>query len=171
MRVLWCFTGAGHFLRECVQELGRLSNSHEITCLISNAGEEVVNAYGLLEEIEGACKEVVYERNQGYSTPLSGSKRFDAAVVAPATANTVAKVVCGVADSAVSNVVSQFMKRKIMVVFLPTDQEKVVETFLPGGKKSRVYCRTIDLFNVEKLKKLEFVEVAAWPAEIKKILG
>ena len=121
MRILWCVTGAGHFLAECVENFEKLSKKHYVTCVISNAGLEVAKAYGVLSKIKKLSKDVILEKQQGYSTPLSGSQKFDVAIVAPCTANTCAKIVGGVSDSAVSNITSQFLKRRIPVVILPTD--------------------------------------------------
>lgn len=166
MKILWCITGAGHFLPECVSEFEEIAKTHELACILSNAGKEVAETYCLTERIEKLCETTISEKQQGYSTPLSGSIRFDAAVIAPATANTLAKLALGIADSAVTNIASQFIKRKIPVILLPTDYESQVTTTLPSGRKVKVHCRDADLKNVEVLKKEEGINIITNPKDI-----
>jgi dihydromethanopterin reductase (acceptor) len=39
MRIAWCITGAGHLLQESVNVLVELSKKHDVTVLLSGAGE------------------------------------------------------------------------------------------------------------------------------------
>ncbi len=52
MRIAWGITGAGHLLQESVNILVELSKKHEVTVLLSKAGEEVLKMYGLFETVE-----------------------------------------------------------------------------------------------------------------------
>ncbi len=170
MKILWCVSGAGHYLEEIVKEFEIISREHEVSAVTSLAGEEVLKAYGLFERVLGFCCEVFFEKNLGYSTPLSGSGKFKVAVVAPATANTCAKAALGISDSALTNIIAQFTKRRINVIILPSDQGKEVETKIPSGRKIKVYCRKIDLKNVEKLRKSDYITVISNPRQIRKSL-
>lgn len=170
MKILWCVTGAGHFLTECVLEFEEIAKKHEVTCLLSRAGREVVESYGLSERIRQLSQDCIKEQDQGASTPLSGSIRFHAAVIAPASANTCAKLAYGVADSAATNIASQFIKRKIHLVILPTDYEPEITTTLPNAKKVNVHCRRIDIENTETLKKEKGVTVITDPKKISSAL-
>ena len=132
MKILWCITGAGHLLQECVEVMEK--SRDEITVALSSAGEEVAGMYGLLDRINKAGVETVLEREQGKSFPASGrmaKKEYDMLVVAPCTANTIAKIANGIADSLASNLVAQAQKNEIPVVILPTDIEKSQKTKIP----------------------------------------
>ncbi len=52
MRIAWGITGAGHLLQESVNILVELSKTHEVTVLLSGAGEEVLKMYGLFETVQ-----------------------------------------------------------------------------------------------------------------------
>jgi flavoprotein len=73
-------------------------------------------------------------------------------VVAPCSANTAAKIALGIADSLVTNIVSQALKSCVKVVVLPTDAEPEVTGKTVSGKDVRIRCRRVDLENVERLK-------------------
>jgi len=46
MKILWCITGAGHFLEEVCKILNADKRKNTITtCAISSAGEEVIKMY------------------------------------------------------------------------------------------------------------------------------
>ena len=52
MKIAWGITGAGHLLQESVNILVELSKEHEVTVLLSGAGEEVLKMYGLFEIVK-----------------------------------------------------------------------------------------------------------------------
>jgi dihydromethanopterin reductase (acceptor) len=132
--IVWCVTGAGQFLEESCEFIKKLSErEHKITLAFSGAGYEVARMYGM-EGIKKYAKSVVLEEEQGRSAPFSGrlnKKNYDFVVVAPATANTVAKIVYGIADTLVTNIVAQAGKQNIPVFILPTDAKKYQETKIP----------------------------------------
>jgi len=132
MKILWCITGAGHFLEECVEVMEK--SRDDVTVAFSSAGEEVARIYGLLERIDKLSVETVLEREQGKSFPVCGRMakgEYQLLVVAPCTANTVAKTVYGIADSLISNLIAQAQKSGTPVVILPTDFEKLESTKIP----------------------------------------
>ena len=134
MKILWCVTGAGHYLEECAEKLEGLADKEEVTLVFSGAGKEVAVMYGLFDRMCRCAERIILEEEQGASSPFVGTltrKEFDRVVVAPCTANTVAKIVHGVADSLVTNIVAQAGKAKIPVYLLPTDSVKTQETVLP----------------------------------------
>ena len=149
MRVLWCVTGGEYLLRECVELMGELG---EVTIVLSSAGEEVAGMYGFIDKIKAAAEEVVCEGGQPACAPIvMRLVSYDRVVVAPCTANTVAKVVSGIADSLVSNIVAQALKVGVEVVVLPTDAVKETKGETVVGEEIKITCRDVDLRNVESL--------------------
>ena len=134
MKILWCVTGAGQFLSESLEAVNKSAQAGQVTLVFSRAGYEVCRMYGLLSEIETKYSDIILEEKQGASSPLVGRlsrKEYDKVVVAPCTANTTAKIACGIADSLVSNIVAQAGKCKVPVYVLPTDAVKKQKTRLP----------------------------------------
>ncbi|MBN2014082.1 MAG: hypothetical protein JW778_02780 [Candidatus Altiarchaeota archaeon] len=134
MHVLWCVTGAGHLLQESADFMRKNMRGNKIAVAFSGAGCEVAEMYGLLDQIERDFKDVFMEDEQGSSSPLVGrlaKKEYDLVIVSPCTANTVAKIVTGVADSLVSNIAAQAVKSGTPLHVVPTDYKKTQETMLP----------------------------------------
>ena len=74
----------------------------------------------------------------------------------PATANTVAKIVVGIADTLVTNAVAQANKADIPIYIFPVDQKPgSLTTVLPSGESFTLTAREVDLVNVEKLKAMK----------------
>jgi flavoprotein len=162
MTILWCITGAGHLLDECVEKIERISETAEVTVVFSDAGYEVAVMYGLFERIKKYAGEIIIERNQGKSSLFVGrlyKKEFEKIIVAPCTANTTAKIAHGIADSLVANIVAQAGKADIPAYILPTDTLNVLKTKLPSGKAITIHCRDIDMENTKLLSKIGGITV------------
>lgn len=135
----WAITGAGHFLEEVFTVMREARRKAQVTAFISGAAEEVVRIYGLWEKLQEICdgshySEVFTDRGEGASAIHAGRLArgvYSVLVVAPATANTVAKVSVGIADTLVTNVVAQALKGGVPVLILPTDQSETALTTLP----------------------------------------
>ena len=140
MKIMWGITGAGHLLKESINVLNKLSKKHEITIIFSNAGLEVVKLYGYYKKIEKIIKQnpnnrLILEDDQKYSYPLSGKlthQKYDLIIISPTTANTTAKIVHGIADTLITNVVAQSGKGQIPLIIVPVDQKQgLIKTTLP----------------------------------------
>ncbi|MBE6485900.1 MAG: hypothetical protein E7Z85_03555 [Methanosphaera stadtmanae] len=140
MKIMWGITGAGHLLNESITVLNKLSKKHDLTVIFSNAGLEVVKLYGYYTKIEQMISKnpdnkMVFEDDEKYSYPLSGKltyEKYDLIVISPTTANTVAKIVNGIADNLITNVVAQSGKGQIPLMIVPVDQESgLITTILP----------------------------------------
>lgn len=140
MKILWAFTGAGHLLKESIDVLDKLSYTHQITIATSHAAEEVIRLYGyddLLNEIisRNENNSFVRQKDQEHSYPFSGKlthNKFDIIIVSPTTANTTAKIVHGIADTLVTNIVAQSGKGQIPTIIMPVDQkEGIITTIIP----------------------------------------
>ena len=71
---------------------------------------------------------------------------YDFLLIAPATANTVAKIVYGIADTLVTNTVSQTAKGKTPIFILPVDQKRgTVKTAAPSGRAFELTMREVDV--------------------------
>ncbi|WP_407454896.1 dihydromethanopterin reductase (acceptor) [Methanobrevibacter sp.] len=140
MRIGFAFTGAGHLLRESVQLAEKLAKEHEVTVFLSGAAEEVLKMYGLYERIEritgGKYRELATDSNQKFSYPITGRLsigKYDLLIVSPTTANTVSKIVHGIADTLVTNAVAQSGKGAVPVYMVPVDiHPGPVDTVLPS---------------------------------------
>jgi flavoprotein len=81
-------------------------------------------------------------------------------VIAPATSNSVAKFVCGLSDSLISNLFAHAGKNRVPIVVLPTDIAPEMDTIAPKKKTIKVYPRPIDLENTARLREFPGVTVA-----------
>jgi dihydromethanopterin reductase (acceptor) len=115
------------------------AEGHSITTFMSRAGEEVSRMYGLDEAVneisDGTYLNEVYrDSNQGASFPKIGRfnvGRYDIFILMPATSNTVAKIVYGIADTLVTNCAAQAMKGGIPSLIVPVDWEQKVTSEMP----------------------------------------
>jgi dihydromethanopterin reductase (acceptor) len=142
MRVAWCITGAGHFLRESFEvfkDLREKNKELKVTSFVSLAAEEVIKMYGLQNDLLNIStgsylEECFYEREQGSSFPKAGRfllNKYDALVVTPATSNTIAKLAYGIADTLVTNAVAQAVKGNVPVFIVPVDIEGHIDSKMP----------------------------------------
>jgi dihydromethanopterin reductase (acceptor) len=154
VQVAWVITGAGHFLKETFDVMGRLvrGNKVTVTTYLSSAGKQVVKMYGLWSKLEqispgGYLQEILTENRDDPGFSHAGRfalNLYDALVVSPASGNTVAKIVCGIADTLATNAVAQAQKGEVPVYVVPTDQkEGFVETTLPY-RVDRRECKLCD---------------------------
>ena len=151
MRIGFACTGAGHLLRESVQVAEKLAKDHEVTIFLSGAAEEVLKMYGLYERVErltgGKYRELATDSNQKFSYPITGRLslgKYDLLIVSPATANTVSKIVYGIADTLVTNAVAQSGKGAVPVYMVPVDiHPGPIDTVLPS-KIEASKCQSCD---------------------------
>ncbi len=164
----WGITGAGAFLRECVDIILSIPKER-IDIFLSKAGEEVLKIYRLWDSLKGY--NLVLDRSA--SSPSCGffySGLYSVLVVAPATSNTVAKMVCGIADTLITNIFAQAGKAGIPSIVLPTDVDEGLISFSPSGKKITLNRRKVDEDNISKLKEMEGVRIAYSLRELKDAL-
>lgn len=151
MRIGFAFTGAGHLLNESVQVAEKLAEEHEVTIFLSGAAEEVLKMYGLYDRVVkltgGKYRELATDSNQKFSYPITGRLslgKYDLLIVSPATANTVSKIVHGIADTLVTNAVAQAGKGAVKTYMVPVDiHPGPVDTVLPS-KMEISKCQNCD---------------------------
>ncbi len=155
-RLAWAISGSGHYIEECVEFLLTLDS---VDLYVSQAGEEVLKMYGI--ELSDLRNKMPVYRDKTASCPPVGhfyKGYYHTFVLAPATSNTVAKCVLGIADSLVTNLYSQAGKCRVQSIVYPCDIAPEMETTAPSGKVM-VYPRKIDLAGTEKLRDFEYTTV------------
>jgi flavoprotein len=167
-RIAWAITGAGHLLAESAEHLLRRSN---VDIFLSRAAEEVVRMYQLQEHIYNRSAKVYRETLSSSPLVVRFSRgTYRVLVVAPGTSNSVAKFVCGISDSLVTNLFAQAGKSRVPIIVLPTDLASEMDSVGPHGDLIKVYPRPIDLENTEKLKRFPGVTVVSNVEEIERCL-
>ena len=163
-RIAWGITGSGHYLRECLSIINELNN---VDLFLSAAAAEVLSMYGHeVSELRSQLK--VFRDTTASAVPVEFfyQGHYQAVVIAPATSNTVAKMVYGISDTLITNIYAQAGKCRIPSVIFACDTEPVLESEAPDGMVM-VYPRKIDLDNVEHLKSFENTTVVSTMASLK----
>lgn len=176
LRVVWGITGSGDKLRETVAAMAAVAEEFdvEITAAASIAGDQVLRWYRLREAVDAIATSVKVEKHANLPF-IAGALQigeFDCLVVAPASANTVAKIVHGVADTMLTNAVGLTAKSETPSYIMPTDvRPGWVETELPDGERLKLRVRAVDAENVGRLREMEGISVFESPSEIEGILN
>ncbi|MBN2204428.1 MAG: archaeoflavoprotein AfpA [Thermoleophilia bacterium] len=175
LKVVWGITGSGDLMPETVAAMAKVRETQdvEITALLSKEAVKVIRWYKLWEEVERISRKVIIEEDA--NTPFIVGPmqigRFDCFLVAPATANTTAKVAHGIADTIITNAVAQVGKTDIPIMMLPVDQRSgTTVTTRPGGEKLTLRIRAIDVENAERVRKIEGLDVLGGVDEIADVL-
>lgn len=166
-RLAWAVTGSGHYLEECLEIIRDLK---EVDLFYSKAGEEVVRMYS--HDPKGLNPEGrVYHDRAASAPPVGLFYRGDyhTLVVAPATSNTVAKMVLGISDTLVTNVFAQAGKCRIPSIVLACDTESEVDTPAPD-RMVRLWPRAVDLEHTHKLRSFEATTVVESADKLKAAL-
>ena len=168
-RIAWAITGAGHALNECVDVLLKIERTD---VFLSRAGDEVLRIYALHERIEKS-RTRIYRENQA-SSPVVGrfaGGKYSVLVIAPATSNSVAKLVCGISDSLVTNLFAQAGKSRIPAIVYPTDLAPEMDSVGFHGEPIKIYPREIDLENTAILRTFAGVHVVSNREELEQCLA
>ncbi len=174
--MVWGITGAGGYLAGSLSIMKKINRDSdvEITVLLSKSAEMVVKWYKLWADLKSSFTRVKIEKNANVpfmAGPLQIG-RYDLFFVSPATANTVAKIAYGIADTLITNCVAQTTKSTTPVYIYPTDQElSSGETYDPYGNKVTISTRQLDVENVKRIDTIEGLTVLKHPAEIEAIVA
>lgn len=175
LKILWGVTGSGDKIENTVNIMLKLQEEYDldVRVALSKNGEKVARIYEVWEPLKKVCKEVLIERGPNepwLAGPLQMGK-YDIFLVCPATANTTAKIAHGIADTLISNCVSQALKANREVYIYPVDQKPgETTTILPDGKELTLTIRNIDLENSEKLKRMKGITVISQLEDIEGII-
>lgn len=175
-RIAWGITGSGDQMIETYSILVDIKNRTGVEAMVflSKEGETVMKWYHLWDKIQNDFPN--FKVDAGPNSPfIAGPLQmgyYDFLLIAPATANTVAKIVYGIADTLVTNAVSQTAKGETPIFILPVDQKRgSVKTSAPSGRAFELNMREVDVTNSEKLSQMENIRVLANPYEIYDIFG
>lgn len=152
-RLAWAITGSGHYLRECIDIIHTL---HDVDLFLSKAAAEVMQQYGYKHNVGK-----VFQDKTASSVPveLFYQGHYHSLVIAPATSNTIAKMVCGISDNLVTNLYTQAGKARIPSIIFACDTAPELDSDAPRDNVVTVYPRKIDLDNVAKIKTFEATTV------------
>lgn len=179
LKVAWGITGAGDLLPETIQNIKETLQDYKhvkLYVFLSKAAQKVVKCYGLSKDLTNISDKIYFEIDANTTEPfyyIPGAlqlRKFKIFLVCPATANTVAKIVTGIADTLITNSVAQAAKANVPIYILPIDHDKGKQTtILPSGNKLELEMRQVDLHNTFQLSKMRSIYVFTDPSEIKTI--
>ena len=175
--LIWGMTGTGYLIKESIDLMKTLQEEFQdkinITVMLSKEGAVVVKWYKQWDYLHEVIKKVRVEitpNNPFLAGPLQLGK-YDLFIVCPVSANSVAKIVYGIADTLITNCVAQAIKGGVMVYLFPSDQHvEPIVTSRPDGSPLILKIRDIEIENVNKLKKMEGISVISDFSEIKRII-
>ena len=140
-RVAWGITGSGDRLVEVIAIMKQIKKQYQddvrITVYLSAAGNQVVHFYKLAKDLKENFEKVRVEVNSNVPTLAvqMQSGKIEFLLIAPTTANTVAKIVAGITDTLLTNATIMSLKSFVPVYIVPCDYKGNENT----GKKRR--CR------------------------------
>jgi len=176
LKIVWGITGSGDLLPETFEVMSELSKTgdFEVTAILSKAAVKVVKWYRLWDKLSSIAGKVLLEEdaNTPFIVGALQTGKFNCFIVAPATANTVAKIVNGIADTIITNAVAQAHKANLDIYILPVDQKPgTTTTILPSGKTLELKMRDVDVENTSKLRKMKGIHTLEKPEEIKTVVN
>ncbi|WP_017980977.1 archaeoflavoprotein AfpA [Methanocaldococcus villosus] len=175
MKIAWGITGCGDKIEEVVNLMIKLKNKYnlDIDVYTSKSGKVVLKWYKLWDLLKDEFYDVRVEvdANAPFLPGKLQTGKYDLFIVAPATANTVAKIAHCIADTLITNSVAQAVKAKVPVyIFPPDNRVGEIETIIPGGKKLKLYIRKEDVENVNKLREMDGIYVIDNVEDIEKVI-
>ncbi len=176
-KLMWGITGTGYLIKESIDLMKELQETYkeniDVTVMLSKEGAVVVKWYKqwvYLTQVVKKVKVEVTANNPFFAGPLQ-IRKYDIFIVCPVSANSVAKIVVGIADTLITNCVAQSIKGGFPVYLLPSDQHfEPIVTSKPDGTPLILKIRDIEIENIGKLKKLEGIVVFPDFSEIKKTI-
>jgi archaeoflavoprotein AfpA len=172
-RVAWGITGSGDRLVETIEVMKEIKKQYQdeirITVYLSKAGNQVIHFYGLAKDLKETFDKVRVEVNSNVPTLAVQlqSGKIEFLLIAPTTANTVAKIATGIADTLLCNATIMSLKSFVPVYILPCDYEEgVTVTQLPDGSEMRIQVRKEDVENTKKLAAMDGIVILEKPEEI-----
>lgn len=174
-KMVWGITGTGYLLKESIDLMKDLkeNNDIEFTVMLSKEGAVVVKWYKqweYLNEVIGKVRVEITPNNPFLAGPLQLGK-YDLFLVCPLSANSVAKIVYGIADSLITNCIAQAIKGGVTAYIFPSDQHlEPIVTSRPNGSPLVLKIRDIEIENIQKIKRMEGIVVLSDFDDIKRTI-
>ncbi len=174
-KVMWGMTGTGYVLQESIDLMKELQDDFDIdlTVILSKEGAAVVKWYKKWTALTEAVKKVKVEKTPNipfYAGPLQLGN-YDLFLTCPVSANSVAKIVYGIADTLITNCIAQAIKGGQTVYIFPSDQDtEPIVTSRPDGSPLILKIRDIEIENIKKLKLMEGILVINKFEDIRKLI-
>lgn len=175
-RAAWGITGSGDRLVETIETMKQINKQYQddvrTTVYLSKAGNQVIHFYGLAKDLKENFDNIRVENNSNVPTLAVQlqSGKIEFLLIAPTTANTVAKIATGIADTLLCNAAIMALKSFIPVYILPCDyKEGVTTTQLPDGSEMRIQVRKEDVENTKKLAAMEGIAILEKSEEIRDV--
>ena len=174
-KIVWAITGTGYVLQESIDLMRKLQEKYgvELIVLLSKEGETVVKWYKKWKILTEVVERIKVEKTANlpfYAGPLQLGN-YDMFIVCPTSANSVAKIVYGIADSLITNCVAQAIKGGQTVYIFPSDQDlEPIVTSRPDGSPLVLKIRDIEIENIKRLKNLEGIFVFSEFSQIEKVI-
>jgi archaeoflavoprotein AfpA len=176
-KVAWGISGAGDKIADILEVMKDVKKQSEdlvdIDVYLSKAADTMLKFYRLEDELKKNFLKVQVELNS--NSPFLASwlqiRKYEFLLIAPASSNTVAKIVNGIGDTLLTNSAIMSLKAFVPVYILPTDfRESIVYTKLPNGKEMKLRVRKEEADQVRKLEVMEDVHVLESPKKMRKTL-
>ncbi|MHA1985275.1 MAG: flavoprotein [Promethearchaeota archaeon] len=173
--IIWGITGTGYLLDECIEIMKEMQEDPnvDLTVILSKEGAAVVKWYKKWLALTETVQKVKVEKTPNipfYAGPLQIGK-YDMFLVCPVSANSVAKIAFGIADTLITNCVAQAIKGGMVVHLFPSDQDlEPITTTRPDGSPLVLKIRDIELENIKKLKEMEGIIVIPEFSEVRDII-
>ena len=112
MKIIVAVTGASGtiYARQCLEKLLQCSDVEQIALIVSRCGEEVARHEG----IDFPCDQriVRYSADDMFAPTASGSARYDAMIIIPASMGTVGRIASGVSLSLIERSADVMLKER-----------------------------------------------------------
>ncbi|MBQ8778106.1 MAG: UbiX family flavin prenyltransferase [Alistipes sp.] len=122
MKIIVAITGAsgGIYARQCIEQLLSANQVEQIALVVSTTAREVLQYEGI--ELPISPKIVCYNNDDMFAAVASGSARYDAMVVVPASMGSVGRIASGVSLSLIERAADVMLKerRRLVVVVRET---------------------------------------------------
>jgi archaeoflavoprotein AfpA len=181
LKIAWGITGSGDYMPEIIKTMKEAIHDKDelkVYIFLSKAASQVIKWYRLKNDLSDISEKIFTEVDSNIAEPfyfLPGALqigKFKFFIVCPATANTVAKIVRGIADTLITNAIAQAAKTNITIYIFPVDFQRGKQTTtLPTGDKMNLEMRKIDIANTEQLSRMKNIKVFTDPAKIKSIFN
>lgn len=174
---MWGITGTGYVIKESIDLMKGLQDKYrdliDITVMLSKEGEAVVKWYKQWDYLKETVKKVHPEKtpNIPFFAGALQIGKYDMFICCPVSANSVSKIVYGIADTLITNCVAQAIKGGNLVYVFPSDQDfEPIVTSKPNGEPLVLKIRDIEIENIKRLKKMEGIYVIKNFNDIKNLI-